>query len=429
MTLAAQPPHSRLSLALCALERYALYALVFSLPLQALTTIPGAGWTLTKAMGGLAVLVHVIRRVSERRPPFARAHIESGIALFAAACLASLPHSIDSDASWNATQTFFQYALLFYAIAEIARSESVQVRIPALFVSAAALSGLAAMDSFFWGHVPAAADSIIANSSIRRLSVGLPDPNHQALLFLFATSFLLFERRLWRGRFRAGLSAGAFLAIAVGLALTMSRAGWAVCIALALLRVVASRRRFRVLGVGVAAAAGITAMVWAIHPALIESVQRRATEFRQGGDASIASRVWHYAGMMNRAQEGGAFGFGLDTAHKAVIHLEDPLGETPAVTVHNVPLLLWIETGWTGLAAYGWLWSCIAASLCAAWLRARSNPDERARLAAYAVLLGAYGAISLVMPFVYYSGFAVLLGCAIGAANSALSRPASTCET
>lgn len=403
-----------------AFEQYALYTLLFSLPLQALALIPGTSLTVTKVGGALLITSVVARQLLHRRPPFGRTGLEGAIALFALACVLSLLGSVNRHDSLQAVKTLSLYVLTFYAVAQVSSRNHVQKHIPSLFVGSVVLSALGALLALFGRIIPPTVDTVLAASNIRRLSFGLPDANEQALLFLFALGFLLFNRVCWKGPGRRALSSGAFAAITIGMILTMSRTGWLCAAGLLGLRALFDRNRVRycaALMILAAVAAGIIAVA---QPRLLELARRRAVEAISIGDTSVASRVTHYATVVDTAQDGGPFGHGLATTLQISSTFRDPLGKKINATVHNVPLIFWLELGWVGLLCFGWLWSSVIALLYSGYRRA-STDIQRDRIAAYAALVATYGVVSLVMPFIYRSGFAILLGCAVGAVLPVLS--------
>jgi O-Antigen ligase len=400
------------------MERCALYAVVFSLPLQALAFVPGLGLTITKVAGALLVLSVAGRHTLARRAPFRRSGLESGILAFALACACSVPGSMNRGDSLHALWTFVQYALVFYAVVRVSSRETVQERIPWLMVGAAAVAGLGALAAMSGHLVPPTVDTPVPHSNIRRLCFGLPDANEQALFFLFAMAFLLFSPGLWRGRWRSLLSGSAACVIAIGMVLTMSRTGWVCAAFLAAGRGVLARKRMLYGGALALLASAVLCVLAMAWPDSIDLARRRMREAVGIGDHSLASRVAHYTSVMEAARDGGAFGHGLDTTLELSQSFRDPRGERIGVIVHSVPLIMWLDLGWVGLLSYGWLWSCIAAHLCVGCRRAPPGLG-RSRIMAYGALVGVYALVSLVMPFVYRSGFAILLGCAVGAVNAA----------
>jgi len=398
-------------------ERGALYAIVFSLPLQSLAVVPVLGWTITKLAGALLVASVVGRHALSRTAPFRRSGIESGILAFAVACALAVPGSMNRADSLRALGTFVQYALVFYAVIRVASREAAHNQVPGLMIGAAAVAGLGALAAIPFSFLSPTVDALVPHSNIRRLCFGLPDANEQALLFLFALAFLLFIPDLWRGRWRGLLSGGAACLIAMGMVLTMSRTGWVCAVFLVASRGLLAGRRMQYAAV-LAVLAAVTFCVLAVAwPESIGLAKRRIKEAAGIGDYSLASRVTHYTSVLEIAVDGGAFGHGLGTTRELSQSFRDPRGERIGVTVHSVPLIIWLDLGWVGVLAYGWLWSCITAHL---WVGHRRAPPGHAqdRVLAYGALVAAYALVSLVMPFVYRSSFAVLLGCAVGAVNA-----------
>ena len=104
----------------------------------------------------------------------------------------------------------------------------------------------------------------------------------------------------------------------------------------------------------------------------------------------------HLSAARDCAWEGGAFGYGLDTTIEVSKRFRSPLGETIGSTVHNVPLIVWLETGWVGLLCLGWLWSTVIALFAAGLRHEDTSPSARRHIASYAALLTLYGIVSLV---------------------------------
>lgn len=410
---------------MAALERYLLYVTVASLPLQALTVIPGTGVTVTKAAGGLLVVTALPRRLAAGQRPGRPGGIDVAIALFAAACAAAAFWSSDPTASRGALLGLVQYAAVYYGVVLAAGEPEALRRVPALLVVGCALSGFGALSALALGVPAPTVDAPVVGTTIRRICYGLTDGNEQALFLLFGFGLLLQCRELRAGKRLpwAVLSGAGILA---GLALTMSRTGWLCAAALVGVRALAGGRSWRALVGGAIVLAVTAGGVLAVRPDVGEAVRRRALQGVVTGDASIASRVAHYAKAAEQAAAGGFTGHGLMTAERVAGGYTTPLGESMHVTVHSVPYIVWLETGWLGLLAYLWLWANV---IGLAWTAAsrewrgasEEGPSEGVIggcATAWASVAATYGVFSLVMPFLYRSSLAVLLGCAVAAWRS-----------
>jgi len=380
---------------MAALERYLLYVTVASLPLQALTVIPGTGVTVTKAAGGLLVVTALLRRVVAGQQPGRPGGIDVAIALFAAACAAAAFWSGDPTASRGALLGLVQYAAVYYGVVLAAGEPEALRRVPALLVVGCALSGFGALSALILGVPTATVDAPVVGTTIRRICYGLTDGNEQALFLLFGFGLLLHCRELRAGK-RLPWAALSGAGILAGLALTMSRTGWLCAAALVGVRAFAGRRSWRVLMGGAIVLAVTAGGVLVVRPDVGEAVRRRA-------------------------------GHGLMTAERVAGGYTTPLGDSMHVTVHNVPYIVWLETGWFGLLAYLWLWANV---IGLAWTAARRERREASGqepagsviggcAMGWASVAATYGVFSLVMPFLYRSSLAVLLGCAAAAWMSA----------
>lgn len=396
-----------------AVERYLLYVMAASLPLQGVALLPGTQITVTKAAGALLIAAAGLRMVWTRRVHWVSRPVFVAVVLFAAACGLSLLHSVDRSATLSALRTFSFYAATLFAVSQVADSEKAQRHLPTLYVAAAGVSGALAVLALA-GVVTPTVDRVVTASNVHRICVGVHDSNDQALLFLFALCFVLFDRAWAGSRRHAAVTVAATLGVLTGLVLTMSRSGWALAALLFLARAATTRHRVRYVGALLAGGLVATALVAAVKPDVVASAHRRVVELFQQGDRSAASRVTHLSLAIDRAREGGAFGSGLGTAMDLREPFSDPLGLPITTIVHNVPLLVWMETGWVGLLSFGWLWSSVIAALFVAF-RGQKDGTRRDRIASYAALAATYGAMSLVMPFLYRSAFPICLGCALGA--------------
>ncbi|GMW01913.1 MAG: hypothetical protein AMXMBFR84_30490 [Candidatus Hydrogenedentota bacterium] len=398
-------------------EYFLLCLVAFSLPAQAAIVVPGTSVTVVKAGGLLLIAVVMARRVLCKRAPFAATGIDGALALFALACALSIPGSVDRDASIRGMTLFVQYAVLFYAVST-AISEPPALRAFApVFAGGAAFSGVLAVLASAELGVRPTVDMATLTLGIRRICVGHPDANQQALFLVFGLACLLFEPAVWSTRIRQAAAILGGIAIAAGLALTMSRTGWAISAVIVLWRLMLTRHRMTfALLIGAIGAAGALGL-WAMKPDFIESVQRRVYEGAQAGDRSTASRVMHYARAGEEAVRGGWFGHGLDTAHAIGKDLTDPLGKPIGSTVHSVPISFWIELGWFGLACFGWLWSAIGVQWVSAYRSARDE-EYKSRVFSTGAVTLVYLAFSQIMPFIQISGLAILLGFVMGTINA-----------
>lgn len=393
-------------------QAYNFFICVLSLPLQAVLIVPVINLTITKISGAVLIVLVVSEYPLSRRWPLPRLGIESATVLALGATALSLIASAVPNESFKSSLIFVQYAVICYACAHVAMQHEIQVMVPRYLACGAAISGAAAVLAWFHILVTPTVDALVPDSAIRRVCFGMPDANEQAMVLVFALALLLFS-----GSHRTYLSTriGSTLLICAGLVLTMSRTGW-VCAALVIaMRGLAHERRRILVPVllGVVALGVIGLAV--LKPDIGDSIRRRVAEAASSGDRSIASRVLYNVQAIETAQNAGAFGYGIGSVYRVTKDFADPLGRTVGVTVHNVPLTVWIETGWVGLLAYLWLWSCVGAVLFVAWWRARVQEDKL-RMAGYCAVALSYAIFSQTMPFLQRSSLAILLGCALGAA-------------
>ena len=402
-------------------QSYTLVLCAISLPLQAVLIVPGVDLTVTKIAGAVLTLLVMIEYPLSRRWPLSRLGIESATVLALGAAALSLPSSILPRESLTALLIFVQYAVICYACAHVAIRHDVQVLMPRYLAYGAAISGAAALLAWFHILVRPTVDALVPGSAIRRVCFGLPDANEQAMVLVFALTLLLFSTS---PRSYRSIRIASTILICAGLLLTMSRTGW-VCAAIVITMrgLVHERRRVIVpmlLGVLLLGAVVVTIL----KPDIGDSIRRRVAEATSAGDRSIASRVLYNVQAIETAQNAGTFGYGIGTVYHVTKDFADPLGRKVGVTVHNVPLTVWIEAGWVGLLAYLWLWSCVAAVLFVAWRRAHDQ-QEKLRMAGYCAVALSYAIFSQTMPFLQRSSLAVLLGCALGAAAMTLNKGAN----
>jgi len=403
-------------------ERFILFVLVFSLPLQVLALIPRTTVTVTKVGGATLIAAVFVRRFMTKHSPFVRTRLGDAILLFGLACVASCVLAADRCASFRAALTLLEYAFLFYATAAAASDDFIQERMPALLGGACFVAGIGAVLAWSGRLLPPTVDRFIVGSNIRRVCFGLPDANEQAMFFVFAWALLLFNSDYWRDWQQRVFSGAIVAGIGAGLLLTMSRTGWICALLLLLARILTVRRRLLYMCGLVVLFTVFGTAVTALKPQVVDSVRRRASEATAMVDTSLASRIMQYTAVVETAWRGGAFGHGLGSTAELSKQFETPLGETTGSTVHNVPLIFWLELGWFGMLCYGWLWSAIAAALILGFCHApRGAPRER--ILAYGMLIVSFAITSLAMPFVYRSAFPILLGCAMGAVRTGLSGP------
>lgn len=401
-------------------QSYALAACAFSLPLQAVLNVPGSDITLTKIAGAVLALLVMIEYPLLRCWPLSRLGIESATVLALGAAALSLTSSVLPSESLTALSIFVQYAVICYACAHVSMRHDALALVPRYLACGAAISGACALLAWFHVLVTPTVDALVPGSAIRRVCFGMPDANEQAMVLVFALALLLFTTS---HRNYLTIKIACTVLICAGVLLTMSRTGW-VCAAIVIAARGLAHERRKVLVpmlLGVIVLGAIAVAV--LKPDIGDSIRRRVAEATSAGDRSIASRVLYNVQAIETAQNAGAFGYGIGTAYNVTKDFADPLGRKVGVTVHNVPLTVWIETGWVGLLAYLWLWSCVAAVLFVAWWRARDQ-QERLRMAGYCAVVLSYAIFSQTMPFLQRSSLAVLLGCALGAAAIILNKGA-----
>lgn len=410
-----------MSRALRRAQSYTLFVCALSLPLQAVLIVPGIDLTLTKIAGAVLTLLVMIECPLSRRWPLPRLGIESATVLALGAAALSLTASVLPKESLTTLMIFVQYAVICYACAHVAMQRDVQVMLPQYLACGAAISGAGAVLAWFHVVVTPTVDALVPGSAIRRVCFGMPDANEQAMVLLFALALLLFStsHRSYRS-----IKAASTLLICAGLLLTMSRTGWVCAAVVIAMRGLAHERRKVIvpmlLAVIVIGAIGVAVL----KPDIGDSIRRRIAEATSAGDRSIASRVLYNVQAIETAQNAGAFGHGIGAVYHVTKDFADPLGRTVGVTVHNVPLTVWIETGWVGLLAYLWLWSCVASVLFVAWRRARDK-QKKLQLMGYCAVALSYAVFSQTMPFLQRSSLAILLGCALGAAAMILNTSAN----
>jgi hypothetical protein len=377
---------------------HTLFICVLSLPLQAVLILPEIGLTITKITGALLIALVLIEYPLCRRWPIPRLGVESATVLALIAAALSTTASTFPKESFSSFSVFVQYAVICYSCAHVAMQRGVMEKLPGFFACGAAVSGAGAVLAWFNVLVTPTVDALVPGSAIRRVCYGMPDANEQAMVLVFALALLIFTATQPRLRI---IKFGAILLFCAGLLLTMSRTGW-VCAALVLaLRGLTHERRKIIVPLSLT-------MVLIAFIAL-------TAEATSTGDRSIASRVLYNVQAIETAQSAGAFGHGVGTVYHVTKDFSDPLGRKVGVTVHNVPLTVWIETGWVGLLAYLWLWSCVGAVLIVSSRRARDDEDKL-QMTGYCVVALSYAIFSQTMPFLQRSSLAVLLGCALGAA-------------
>lgn len=404
------------------IEGFLLYAMVFSIPLQALLYVPGTHITLTKLCGALLIASLVARQIIQRRFVVRRTGLELPLLVFALSCALSLTYSVNRGGSARALVSLATYALLFYAVVTVSADEARQRNVLDVFVAAIALCGLGAIVVAFVHLLKPVSDTVVLGQDVRRISFGVADANEQALYFLFGAALLLFNGYMWNGAVRRTLSGLALSAIIVGTLLTMSRTGW-ICLAVLLaVRCLMMRKR---VGLTLLVATGCMITVFILaYPRVMEDAERRAQAALTLSDSSVTHRLSQYVAVIEKASDKWLLGYGLGTALEVCQTIYDQHGMRMDLVPHDVPLLFFLELGAPGALAYFLIWSVAIVLLWDA-RKTAANAAWRDAATAYLMLLLSYGAVSLVMPFIYRSGFPILFGCAMG---SVLAMRAAGCE-
>jgi tetratricopeptide (TPR) repeat protein len=230
-----------------------------------------------------------------------------------------------------------------------------------------------------------------------RLAGASIDPNAAAMILLvaFGASLYLFDwRQSSQTRRFALVAVQGALAAAIGVA--MSRSALLIAGVLLAVRVARAgvRRRYWVLAAAVAVV--VAAALPIVAAALIQSLGHRI----QGGfahdDPSLRGRVQVYVIGLHLLHDHGLWGCGLGTIDTALA--ASRFAEQAVMTVHSMPLALWIELGVAGFIAWAWLWVAIARA--GGSMLARTNDAETRRHGAMflAMAAGVFG-MTLVQPF------------------------------
>lgn len=399
-------------------ERYAFYALTVSIPVQSLVILPWIGVTLTKAAGAVLIATATIRIVQRKTQTPLLRPADLGVLLFFTVAALSYFSSIDPAVTLSTLIALGTYVLIFYAILITVDAEALRGA-ARLFVWMNAFLGVAAVIAYA-GLIQPAVDTVLEGTNIRRIAMGLPDPNEQALWATVAIAIVLFRRTANRA---AHITASIQVAaISLGLALTMSRTGWFVAAVLGVAWMLTHRSQWRRIAPAVVVACIAAGGFFLLDIPAAETMRSRLRQAFDVNDLSIASRITHYADAAGIAWQGGLLGHGAGTAPIVADRLTDPRGDAIGSVVHSVPLTIWMEMGVAGAIMGAWFTAGVIASILS------TNKEREEVLApitirAIAAAVTVYGIFALVMPFLYRSGLAVGAAAVISATHNAAALP------
>lgn len=400
------------------LERLFLLIIAISLPWELFQRTPIMGLTLTKISGGLFIAIVIARALLTRSLRLPRTGIEAPVALFALACVVSALHSVDAAASWRLTFTYGTYALFVYALAmHIKDVKTARTLLFVLIVSTAAV-GILTLACALGVATPTRADTIGPETeqtsskllpNVRRMVAASDDFNQGAfppMMAFVAVLFLAQNGRLTR-RQRAGLFVILLLCF-VQMLVAVSRTTLAAS-ALVLVLLVLSRLRERQWSSrGILAGVACFAVVIVVAFPYVDVLLTRLTTI----DNSQAVRMYGYTAALSVLPEFWLWGAGLDAIDVPLSYSE--YGPRLAgVTLHNLPLKMFIELGVVGLGAFLWLWYR-AISLMYKHLVVGNDQDDTHLGAALIAMAFASFWFILMQPIGALSFYPFILGVAMG---------------
>jgi Tfp pilus assembly protein PilF/O-antigen ligase len=391
--------HDLVSFFLC------LYAC--ALPWDLFQRVPVGNLTLTKIAALGVVVMAVFSVVVRRRITMRWGMLESAVALFAIACVASYSHSADPAATRSRLVLYATYALYLFAAIEVVRCPR-DTRWPVTcFVVSAGCLGIYTLGCYFgwlwpafWGAAFWPQQRLIleyASGVPLRMAAASADFNGGSMFLVtaFGAALFLYSGRIRTPRVRITMYV-LKAAMVAAMAIAMSRSALLLCTALIALRLSLNLRRraglWVVVAVVVVAAAALIATQSTFGQALIH---RLAGGFTYD-EPSLRGRKQVYLLALQLLREYGVTGCGLG-AIDAVLAQPGNV-DIAVMTVHSMPLALWIELGILGIAGWGLLW------LAALWggivyVRQTANTEDRGLGAAFLAMCFSVFGMTLVQPF------------------------------
>ncbi len=373
--------------------------------------------TITKVAGLLVIAGTLLLSLVKREWRIRRTGIEWPIAIFALACMLSVTHSLDRQASLNHLRIYGTYLLFFYAMsAWVRRVDDALLLLKVFILSATAVAAVSVACKLellvptYWRPVTLTWGLRLIeearSGTPMRIAAVSADLNQGAfpLLLACAASFFIFDLSAVR-RVTRWCIHGMHLLLLAGIWTAQSRSSLLVIALLVLAlgagQIRSTRKKSALVAVTLLLAAMLCIFGWgAFKMATVRN------------DSSIKSRVRTYRAGVSLLPRYGAQGTGLGASDKAIADTE--LGALAGgQTIHNVPLKIALETGLLGIAGYSWLWFAIVSRLRRHLLGAE---DKRARRLGRATLAMAFSVffVSLTQPFAALSIYPFLLALAFG---------------
>ncbi len=415
------------------LSSFLLPILAIALPWELYQRIPFSGLTLTKTTGAALILCAILGAARTRFKDLPRTGLEAPMALFAAACLLSLPWSLARAESLFLLRVYFTYLLVFYAVAwsvrdaKTARSLFILFTLSSAGVAALTLAcymGLAKPTWWYTAFWP-------QQTLIQEWRDGLPmrmaaasvDFNQAALPLVLAYGLAL--NFLAPSRF-ATIRWSAFIALLIllsaAIAISMSRSAVLLVVILTAFFAYTNFRTTRnawILPVAMATFACVTLFIYRdFATVLFERAQGGVTR----DDGSFRNRVAVYSDALSLVPRYLIRGAGLGASDVAIASHSAVAAKT-GITLHSTPYKFLLELGALGLLSYLWLW----------WRAMRGTADRLYRREGSSLVpaLRTIGfvcfATLLIQPFQVLSLIPIIMAMGIGAA--AWSLPASSKES
>ncbi|MBM3289274.1 MAG: hypothetical protein FJY92_03910, partial [Candidatus Hydrogenedentes bacterium] len=429
-------PADRVGAHVAAVGGFFLYLYAFAVPWEQFQRVPLLGGTLAKiaAAGaiGCALLLAALRREVPRRTG-----AEWPVLLFALASAVSFVHTIDRGMTAHYLTLYTLYAAFFFAAAYLVpRTGAGRGIVTAYCASAGVLAvyTLCCYAGWFWPTTWAAI-SWPQQRLLLEYRAGVPlrmagasiDANAAAMVLLvaFGASLYFFDwKQAPRSKRLVLVAVQGALAAAIGVAMSRS----ALLIACVLLAVRAAhgggRRRYGVAAVTVAVVVAVALSV--MVPATVQTLGHRI----QGGfahdDPSLRGRAQVYVIGLQLLRDHGLWGSGLGTIDTALA--ASRFAEQAVMTVHSMPLALWIELGIGGLFAWAWLWAAIVRAGRAMATRTNDAESRRHGAAFLAMAAGAFG-MTLVQPFATSPLYPLVLAWGLGPRTARTNAAPRTSKT
>lgn len=405
-------PARRTSLSL---PRFLLIVMALSLPWDLFQRIPYSELTLTKAAGGVLILLWFLDAMRLRRRLITWHPLWAvGLALVAFG-LVTTAWSHDRAATLSRTHMYFSYVLLAGAIVYWTTDRMMAQEVGLAFVASSALVGFASIlcrlglliptyvvtTARLGGRVTPDAWQMMTS----RMVCASDDFNLGVFPLLLSAVWILHRLIHLRQARERVFALSLFFLLVAGIAISLSRSSVLILVGACLVLALSGVRRAGTPVAALSIGACVTAVVLG---AFLVGPQGLVDRMKAGlgeRDASYEGRMAAFQAALELLPRYGLLGTGLDASDRVIAG--SPYGaRVNGVTVHSVPLKLFLEMGVVGLALYltGWL-----ALLRLLWKHRRDVHGG----SCVAMALTVFGVL-LIQPFMALSLFPFLAGIALG---------------